>query len=138
MWFYIFHSFIYFYIFNIHAEIYILIQTESREVFQNPFLERRFALRYTFIWDFLRGILSFEIFFMVYFHLRFAPRYTFMLNLVHHTTKAAFICKDASREKKKRKCKNVEAEFFIPGPKMSLRLFPIFSLLPEGALTVSS
>ena len=95
MWFYIFHSFIYFYIFYIHAEIYILIQTESMEVFRNPFLERRFALRYTFIWDFRYGILSFEICFTVYIHLRFDPRYTFILNLVHHTTtKAAFICKD--------------------------------------------
>ena len=73
MWFYIFHSFIYFYIFYIHAEIYILIQTESMEVFRNPFLERRFALRYTFIWDLLYSIHSFEICSTVYFHVKSCP-----------------------------------------------------------------
>ena len=106
MWFYIFHSFIYFYIFYIHAEIYILIQTESMEVFRNPFLERRFALRYTFIWDLLYSIHSFEIWSTVYFHIKSCPS--------HHHQSRFYLQRCIAWKEEKKNVKILRQNFSSP------------------------
>ena len=102
---------------SIHEEIYILIQTESREVWQNPFPERRSA--YT--------------------------KYTFTLNPVHQTNKISILrivfslLSPKLRPLKKKTAKNIkkhntlEAGSFSPLGHRCHFFLPIFSSSPWGS-----